>query len=88
MVPGQRVCVHHIFHGIRSQIYLWKNFFQSISQVVDEMFEKIICPGKCQISNSDTVPCDGQAGLDVTWGSKYLGDQGYSAIIPAQLLRK
>ena len=27
MVPGQRVCVyHHIFHGIRSQIYLRKKF--------------------------------------------------------------
>lgn len=60
-----------------------RNYFQSISRVVDEMFENYLSrPGVRQPIL--TQYCDGQR---VTcpnwmsqWGSKYLGDQGYSAI--------
>ena len=60
-----------------------RNFFQSISRVVDEMFENYLSRPNVQ-QPILTQYCDGQR---VTcpnwmsqWGSKYLGDQGYSAI--------
>lgn len=60
-----------------------RNFFQSISQVVDEMFENYLSRPNVR-QPILTQYCDGQR---VTcpdwmsqWGSKYLGDQGYSAI--------
>ena len=60
-----------------------RHFFQSISQVVDEMFENYLSRPNVR-QPILTQYCDGQR---VTcpdwmsqWGSKYLGDQGYSAI--------
>lgn len=60
-----------------------RNFFQSISRVVDEMFENYLSRPNVR-QPILTQYCDGQR---VTcpdwmsqWGSKYLGDQGYSAI--------
>ena len=60
-----------------------RNFFQSISQVVDEMFENYLSRPNVR-QPILTQYCDGQR---VTcpdwmsqWGSKYLGDQGYSSI--------
>ena len=60
-----------------------RNYFQSISRVVDEMFENYLSrPGVRQPIL--TQYCDGQRvscpGWMTQWGSKYLGDQGYSAI--------
>ena len=60
-----------------------RNYFQSISRVVDEMFENYL--SRPNVRQPILTPyCDGQR---VTcpnwmsqWGSKYLGDQGYSAI--------
>ena len=59
-----------------------RNFFQSISRVVDEMFENYLSRPNVR-QPILTQYCDGQR---VTcpdwmsqWGSKYLGDQGYSA---------
>ena len=60
-----------------------RNYFQSISRVVDEMFENYLSRPNVR-QPILTQYCDGQR---VTcpdwmsqWGSKYLGDQGYSAI--------
>ena len=60
-----------------------RNFFQSISRVVDEMFENYLSRPNVR-QPILTQYCDGQR---VTcpdwmsqWGSKYLGDQGYSSI--------
>lgn len=60
-----------------------RNYFQSISRVVDEMFENYLSRPNAR-QPILTQYCDGQR---VTcpnwmsqWGSKYLGDQGYSAI--------
>ena len=60
-----------------------RNYFQSISRVVDEMFENYLSRPNVR-QPILTQYCDGQC---VTcpnwmsqWGSKYLGDQGYSAI--------
>ena len=60
-----------------------RNYFQSISRVVDEMFENYLSRSNVR-QPILTQYCDGQR---VTcpnwmsqWGSKYLGDQGYSAI--------
>ena len=60
-----------------------RNFFQSISRVVDEMFENYLSrPNVTQPIL--TQYCDGQKvtcpNWMTQWGSKRLGDQGYSAI--------
>lgn len=60
-----------------------RNFFQSISEVVDEMFENYLSrpnvrqPILTQYCDGQRVTCPGWMSQ---WGSKYLGDQGYSAI--------
>lgn len=60
-----------------------RNIFESISQIVDEVFDNYLSrPGVRQPIL--TQYCDGQRvqcpGWMTQWGSKYLGDQGYSAI--------
>lgn len=60
-----------------------RNIFQSISTIVDEMFENYLSrPNVTQPIL--TQYCDGQKvtcpNWMTQWGSKYLGDQGYSAI--------
>ena len=60
-----------------------RNFFQSISTVVDEMFENYLSrpnvrqPILTQYCDGQRVTCPNWMSQ---WGSKYLGDQGYSAI--------
>lgn len=60
-----------------------RNFFQSISDVVDEMFENYLSrpnvrqPILTQYCDGQRVTCPGWMSQ---WGSKYLSDQGYSAI--------
>lgn len=60
-----------------------RNFFQSISRVVDEMFENYLSrpnvrqPILTQYCDGQRVSCPNWMSQ---WGSKYLGDQGYSAI--------
>ena len=60
-----------------------RNYFQSISRVVDEMFEKYLSrpnvrqPILTQYCDGQRVTCPNWMSQ---WGSKYLGDQGYSAI--------
>ena len=60
-----------------------RNIFESISRIVDEIFDNYLSrPGVRQPIL--TQYCDGQKvqcpGWMTQWGSKYLGDQGYSAI--------
>lgn len=60
-----------------------RNIFESISRIVDELFDNYLSrPGVRQPIL--TQYCDGQKiqcpGWMTQWGSKYLGDQGYSAI--------
>jgi peptidoglycan hydrolase-like protein with peptidoglycan-binding domain len=60
-----------------------RNIYQSISNVVDEMFQNYLSrPGVKQPIL--TQYCDGQrvtcSNWMSQWGSKYLGDQGYSTI--------
>lgn len=64
-----------------------RNIYSNISRIVDEMFENYLSkPGVIQPIL--TQYCDGQKvscpNWMTQWGSKYLGDQGYSAI---QILR-
>ncbi len=60
-----------------------RNIFQSISTVVDEMFENyqsrpnVRQPILTQYCDGQKVSCPNWM---TQWGSKYLGDQGYSAI--------
>lgn len=60
-----------------------RNYFQSISRVVDEMFENYLSrpnvrqPILTQYCDGQRVTCPNWMSQ---WGSKYLGDQGYSAI--------
>ena len=60
-----------------------RNYFQSISRVVDEMFENYMSrpnvrqPILTQYCDGQRVTCPNWMSQ---WGSKYLGDQGYSAI--------
>ena len=60
-----------------------RNFYQSISRVVDEQFENYLSrpgisqPILTQYCDGDKVSCPNWM---TQWGSKYLGDQGYSAI--------
>lgn len=60
-----------------------RNYFQSISWVVDEMFENYLSrpnvrqPILTQYCDGQRVTCPNWMSQ---WGSKYLGDQGYSAI--------
>ena len=62
-----------------------RNFFQSISRVVDEMFENYLSrpnvrqPILTQYCDGKQVQCRNR-GWMTQWGSKTLGDQGYSAI--------
>ncbi|MCI5857183.1 MAG: peptidoglycan-binding protein [Agathobacter sp.] len=60
-----------------------RNVFQSISRVVDEMFENYLSRPNVR-QPILTQYCDGQKvscpNWMTQWGSKYLGDQGYSAI--------
>ncbi len=60
-----------------------RNIFQSISTVVDEMFENYLSRPNVR-QPILTQYCDGQKvscpNWMTQWGSKYLGDQGYSAI--------
>jgi peptidoglycan hydrolase-like protein with peptidoglycan-binding domain len=60
-----------------------RNIYQSISQVVDEMFENYLSRPNVK-QPILTQYCDGQKvscpNWMTQWGSKYLGDQGYSAI--------
>ena len=60
-----------------------RNIFQSISNVVDEMFENYLSRPNVR-QPILTQYCDGQKvscpNWMTQWGSKYLGDQGYSAI--------
>ena len=64
-----------------------RTIYDPISQVVDEMFENflsrpnVIQPILTQYCDGRTVTCPNWLSQ---WGSKYLGDQGYSAI---QILR-
>ena len=60
-----------------------RNIFESISRIVDELFDNYLSrPGVRQPIL--TQYCDGQRvqcpNWVTQWGSKYLGDQGYSAI--------
>lgn len=60
-----------------------RNIFESISRIVDELFDNYLSrPGVRQPIL--TQYCDGQKvqcpNWMTQWGSKYLGDQGYSAI--------
>lgn len=60
-----------------------RNMFESISRIVDELFDNYLSrPGVRQPIL--TQYCDGQRvqcpNWMTQWGSKYLGDQGYSAI--------
>ena len=60
-----------------------RNIFQTISTIVDEMFENYL--SRPNVSQPIlTQYCDGQKvtcpNWMTQWGSKYLGDQGYSAI--------
>ena len=60
-----------------------RNYFQSISRIVDEMFENYLSrpnvrqPILTQYCDGQRVSCPNWMSQ---WGSKYLGDQGYSAI--------
>ena len=60
-----------------------RNYFQSVSRVVDEMFENYLSrpnvrqPILTQYCDGQRVTCPNWMSQ---WGSKYLGDQGYSAI--------
>ena len=60
-----------------------RNYFQSISRVVDEMFENYLSrpnvrqPILTQYCDGQRVTCPNWMSQ---WGSKYLSDQGYSAI--------
>lgn len=60
-----------------------RNFFTSISRVVDELFENYLSrpnvrqPILTQYCDGQRVSCPNWMSQ---WGSKYLGDQGYSAI--------
>ena len=64
-----------------------RNYFQSISRVVDEMFSNFLSrpnvrqPILTQYCDGQRVTCPNWLSQ---WGSKYLGDQNYSAI---QILR-
>lgn len=60
-----------------------RNYYQSISRIVDEQFENYL--SRPNITQPIlTQYCDGQKvtcpNWMTQWGSKYLGDQGYSAI--------
>lgn len=60
-----------------------RNYFTSISTIVDELFENYL--SRPNVSQPIlTQYCDGQRvscpNWMTQWGSKYLGDQGYSAI--------
>ncbi len=60
-----------------------RNFYRSISRVVDEQFENYLSrpnitqPILTQYCDGNKVSCPNWM---TQWGSKYLGDQGYSAI--------
>lgn len=60
-----------------------RNIFSNISQIVDEMFNNYLSrpnvrqPILTQYCDGQNVSCPGWM---TQWGSKYLGDQGYSAI--------
>lgn len=60
-----------------------RNYFLSISRIVDEMFENYLSrpnvrqPILTQYCDGQRVSCPNWMSQ---WGSKYLGDQGYSAI--------
>ena len=60
-----------------------RNYYQSISRVVDEQFENYLSrpgitqPILTQYCDGNRVSCPNWM---TQWGSKYLGDQGYSAI--------
>ena len=60
-----------------------RNYYQNISRVVDEMFENYLSrpnitqPILTQYCDGDRVSCPNWM---TQWGSKSLGDQGYSAI--------
>ncbi len=60
-----------------------RNYYRKISQVVDEMFENYLSrpnvtqPILTQYCDGEKVKCPNWM---TQWGSKYLGDKGYSAI--------
>lgn len=60
-----------------------RNYYQNISRIVDEQFENYLSrpnitqPILTQYCDGDRVSCPNWM---TQWGSKYLGDQGYSAI--------
>ena len=60
-----------------------RNYYQSISRIVDEQFENYLSrpgitqPILTQYCDGNKVSCPNWM---TQWGSKYLGDQGYSAI--------
>ena len=60
-----------------------RNFFDSIDKVVDEVFDNYLSrpgvrqPILTQYCDGERVQCPGWM---TQWGSKYLGDQGYSTI--------
>lgn len=60
-----------------------RNYYQSISRIVDEQFENYLSrpnitqPILTQYCDGERVTCPNWM---TQWGSKYLGDQGYSAI--------
>ena len=60
-----------------------RNIYSNISRVVDEMFENYLSrpnvrqPILTQYCDGERVTCSGWM---TQWGSKYLGDQNYSAI--------
>ncbi|MGN0298874.1 MAG: peptidoglycan-binding protein [Lachnospiraceae bacterium] len=64
-----------------------RNIYQEISQVVDEIFDQYLArpnvkqPILTQYCDGKRVSCPGWM---TQWGSKYLGDQGYS---PIEILR-
>lgn len=66
-----------------------RNIFDTIDRVVDELFENYLSrpnvrqPILTQYCDGRRVNCSSRGWMS-QWGSKYLGDQGYSAI---QILR-
>lgn len=73
---------HHLFHRLRPEIHLRQKYLQQYRPPRGLYFCKLSLPPR-RAAPIFTSYCDGNRvscqGLS-QWGSKYLGDQGYSAI--------
>ena len=69
---------HHLFHRLRPEIHLRQKYLQQHRPPRGLHFCKLSLPQPIFTSYCDgnRVSCQGLS----QWGSKYLGDQGYSAI--------